>query len=148
MPLSKACLMKPIKKIFPPILFFSIALVSLSSCARKMNFAVSQLQPAAEGKVKLKKDDNNNTSINVSIANLAPAERLTPPRSLYVVWMVTNDNQTKNIGQLKSSTGFLSKKLKASLSTVTPLAPSRFFITAEDDGSTQYPGVPVILSTY
>lgn len=122
-------------------------IILFASCSRKMVFGTSQIEPAATGSVKLKKDKNKNQSIEVNVANLAPAEKLTPPRSMYVVWMVTDDNRTRNIGQLKSSTGFLSKKLKASLNTVTPFSPVRFFITAENDGEIQYPGVPVVLST-
>jgi hypothetical protein len=134
-------------KSYSSFVLLIAAVLLLSSCARKMSFGISQQQPAAQGQVKLKKDDNKNTTVGVSVLNLAPAERLSPARNLYVVWMVTDDNQTKNIGQLKSSTGFLSKKLKASLNTITPFTPVRFFITAEDDGSIQYPGLPVILTT-
>lgn len=130
--------------ILPVILAFALI---FSSCARKMSFGVSSVVPAAQGTVKVKTDKNKNYSINIKIKNLAPADRLTPSKKTYVVWMVTTENVTKNIGQLKSSSKFLSKNLKASLSTVTALKPDYFFITGEDDAQTLYPGFPVVLTT-
>ncbi len=118
-----------------------------SSCARKVNFQTSSVVPAAQGKVKVKKDNNNNYGIKISITNLAEPKRLQPPKNTYVVWMQTADNGTKNIGQINSSTGFLSSKLKASFETVSSFKPQRIFITAEDDASIQYPGMQVVLST-
>lgn len=95
----------------------------------------------------MKKDNNNNYKLEVSITNLAPPERLQPPRSTYVVWINTKENGIQNIGQLNSENKFFSKALKASLTTVTPYKPTRVFITAEDNAAIQYPGNPVVLST-
>ena len=118
-----------------------------SSCARKVKFQNSSVVPAAKGSVKVKKDDNNNYGIKISIKNLAEPDRLQPSKHTYVVWMQTADNGTKNIGQINSSTGFLSSKLKASFETVSSFKPIKIFITAEDDAAIQYPGMEVILST-
>ncbi|MEO7768189.1 MAG: hypothetical protein ABIS01_12210 [Ferruginibacter sp.] len=118
-----------------------------SSCARKINFQTSSVVPAAQGTIKVKKDNNNNYGITISITNLAEPDRLQPPKTTYVVWMQTADNGTKNIGQINSSTGFLSSKLKASFETVSSFKPVKIFITAENDAAIQYPGMEVILST-
>ncbi len=130
--------------ILPGIIAFALI---FSSCAKKMSFGVSNVTPAAQGTVKVKTDKNKNYAIDVKIKNLAPADRLTPSKKVYVVWMVTSGNITKNIGQLKSSSKFLSKKLKANLKTISSFKPDYFFITGEDDAQTQYPGFPVVLST-
>ena len=90
-----------------------------TSCARKMSFVTSPVVPAAKGHVKIKSDKNKNHTIEMSFSNLAPVEKLTPPRKVYVVWMVTENNGSKNIGQLNSSSGMLSSSLKASLKTST-----------------------------
>lgn len=122
-------------------------LFMFSSCAKKMVFASSSVVPAAVGSVKVKTDKNKNHSIHVKVTHLAPASKLSPPGNTYIVWMVTENSGTKNIGQLKSSGSLLSKTLKASLSTVTSFNPSSFFITAEDNGNVQYPGTQMVLST-
>lgn len=120
---------------------------SLISCARKMTFQNSSVVPAATGKIKIKKDRNKNYSIDLSTVNLAEPSRLSPPRTMYVVWMSTDQNGTKKIGQLKTSASLLSKALKSSLKTSVPYNPTGFFITAEDDIDIQSPSETVVLST-
>lgn len=125
-----------------------IAIVLLSSCgSSKYNFSTSSVVPAAEGKVKVKKDGNSNYKISLEVIRLAEPQRLNPSKAMYVVWMETEQNGIKNIGQLKTSSGLLSNTLKSSLNTVTPFKPTGFFITAEDDASIQYPGGQVVLRT-
>lgn len=121
--------------------------LTLSSCARKMSFQTSSVVPAAEGTVKIKKDKNNNYNIDLNIKRLASPDRLNPPKDLYVVWMNTDNNAAKNIGQIKTSSGFLSKTLKSSLETVSTTNPTGFFITSENDGNVQYPTGEVVLKT-
>lgn len=113
-----------------------------------MMFSGSNIVPAATGSVKIKTDKNKNHTVQVSVANLAPVSKLSPPQNTYVVWMVTESNGTINIGQLKSSGSLLSKALKASLQTVTSFTPKSFFITAEDNGDVQFPGTYLVLTTY
>ena len=125
-----------------------LVLLYLSSCARKINFQNSSIVPAARGDVKVKKDNNNNYSIQISLNNLAEPKRLQPSKNTYVVWMETDDNVTKNIGQINSSTGFLSGRLKASFATVSSTKPTKIFLTAEDDAGIQYPGSQVVLTTH
>src|SRR5688572_18316004 len=129
------------------ISFICAILVFLSSCATKMSFGNSAVMPSAEGTVKIKTDKNGNNAIDIKVIHLASAEKLTPPRKLYVVWMVTENNETKNLGRLKSSSSLLSKTLKGSLETTSPFKPLSFFITAEDDASTQYPDPTIVLNT-
>jgi hypothetical protein len=117
------------------------------SCSRKITFLTSPIVPAAQGFVKVKKDNNKNYLIKVHIANLAEVNRLQPSRNAYVLWMETDNHETKNIGQIKSSSGLFSSKLKASFETVSSSKPSKIFITAEDDADRQYPGMQVVLST-
>lgn len=123
-----------------------VCLFFLSSCARKMTFGVSSVVPAAKGTVKVKTDKNKNYAIDMRITNLAEPGRLTPPRRTYVVWMETSEG-TKNIGQLRTSSGLFSKAMRANLKTVTTFKPESFFITAEDDASVTMPGSTVVLRT-
>ena len=132
------------------ILLLLTAVVSLffiAGCARKISFAKSAIVPAASGRVKIKRDNNKNYAIQISVENLAKSNKLSPPKSTYVVWMETEDHGTKNIGQLNTSTGLLSSKLKASLNTVTPYKPRKIFVKAENNASLSYPQGSTVLAT-
>ena len=124
-----------------------VIFILLSACSKRINFATSTIVPAAEGVVKIKKDNNNNRSIGIKIKNLAEPERLQISQSVYVVWMVTEENGVKNIGQLSSSKSLFSSQLEGSLKTVTPFTPTRIFITAEQSSDISMPGSYVILET-
>ena len=134
------------RNIFLGILIITIA-VSGASCSRKITFLNSSVVPAAQGYVKVKRDQNENYVIQMHIEDLAEVERLQSPNQTYVIWMVTDGGMTKNIGQLNSSRRTLSNKLNASFETVSSFKPERIFITAEEDSNTQYPGRQVVLST-
>ncbi len=128
--------------------FFYIGCITafffLASCTKKIIFQTSSVVPAAEGTVKVKKDDNNNYAIQIKLSNLSEPSRLQPPMKTYVVWMETADTRAKNIGQVNSSSSLLSKRLTASFETVSSIKPTRLFITAEEDGAVQYPGLQVL----
>jgi len=121
--------------------------IAISSCARRASFNASTIVPAAEGKVKVKKDKNNNYAVDVDVRNLADPKRLAQPRNVYVVWMETERNGIQNLGQLNTSSGLFSSNLKASLGTVTPYKPTRVFITGENTANIQYPSSYVVLDS-
>jgi hypothetical protein len=139
--------MKTINKALNFNLLALILIFSFYSCATKSPFLLSTVVPAAEGHVNVKRDKNNNYQIKINVTNLASPDRLDPARKSYVVWMETDDHSTKNLGQMKTSTGMINKALKASLETVTPLKPRKIFVTAEDDADIQFPGAQVVITT-
>jgi hypothetical protein len=122
-------------------------LLPLSACAKKIQFLQSAVVPAANGYVKVKTDNNKNHVIKIEIRDLADVERLQTSKLSYVVWMETDQGRTENLGQLNSSSGFMSKQLKASLETVSSYTPIKIFITAEEFVNAQYPGEKIILTT-
>lgn len=128
-------------------LFTLLFLFSFDVSAKKVKFETSSVVPAARGYAKVTRDNNRNYEIKIQIRDLAEVTRLTPSKMTYIVWMVTDEEITKNMGQIDSSTSLLSKKLKASFETVSSLTPAQLYITAEDDPSRQYPGTQVVLST-
>jgi len=134
------------KNIFSIAVSFFIVF-ALASCSKKISFQTSSVVPAAEGSVKIKKDNNNNYSIDLNVIRLADPKRLEPSKSTYVVWIETAENGSKNIGSLNTSSSLFSKTLKSSLKTVSPFKPVSVFITAEDNTSIQYPGSQVVLRT-
>ncbi len=128
--------------------FFATTLMfSFMSCTKKLEFLTSSVVPAARGTVKVKTDSNKNHVIKLDIVNLAEPERLQPAKQLYMVWMMTDQNVTKNLGQIKTSSGTFSKTLKASFETVTTFKPIKIFITAENDPNIQSPGWDIVLTT-
>jgi hypothetical protein len=144
--------MKPIQtnRLGKAITTSAISLISFVfflSCSSRIQFANSTVMPTAEGSVKVKRDGNNNYSIDINIKHLANPNKLVPAKDLYVVWAETKDNGTKNLGRLNTSTGLFSSTLKSSLRTVSPVKPTMIFITAENDAGIQYPGSQVIMTT-
>jgi hypothetical protein len=137
---------KVTKAIYSIITMVMLGLL-LSACAKKIAFQTSAIVPAARGNVKVKKDNNSNYAIKVFIRNLAEVKRLSPPKTAYIVWMETSQQPVKNIGKIDSDNKRFSNKLKASFESVSPTKPTKIFITAEDDASTQYPSYQLILST-
>lgn len=134
------------KSIFLGI-FTIMVIFSIESCTSTVRFLSSTVVPGAQGSVKLKKDKNKNYQVQIEITDLAEISRLQQSKNSYVVWMTTDQEITKNIGQLVSSTSFFSKRHKASLETVSSFKPARIFVTAEDDPNVQYPGMQVVLTT-
>lgn len=136
----------PGKKILTAIMFLT-CMGMFVSCARKINFNTSSTVPAAEGRVKVKKDNNGNYSLDIEVKNLSAPTRLTPSKKMYIVWMDTESNGTKNLGQLVTSSALLSSAMKASLNATTPYKPTKVYITAEDEASLEYPGYQSVLTT-
>ena len=134
------------KKIFSAILLAAI-IFFVASCDTTVPFLNSSVVPAATGTVTLKKDGNQNYAIKVQIENLAEVERLQSSKQMYIVWMETERGNAENLGQLNSSSGFMSKKLSASLETVSSFKPVRFFVTTEFTRNVRYPGAEEILTT-
>lgn len=139
------------KKSSTPVFLSYSALFAImiffTSCSKKFIFGDSAIVPAAEGTIKLKKDNNDNYGVKLSVRNLAPADNLVESRDTYVLWANTKGNGIKNLGQLKNDKGLFSKTLKSELNTSTPFEPESFFITAENKADINYPDGQVILKT-
>jgi hypothetical protein len=144
--MSEIGLYSPTSKIFISLLT-ALFLFSFNLFAKKVRFTTSSVVPAARGYVKISRDNNQNYLISIEILNMAEVGRLQPPKLTYVVWMASNEASTMNMGQIKSSVTFLTKRLKASFETATPYKPTQIFITAEDDPGYQLPGTQIVLTT-
>ncbi len=129
------------------VLTLSSMTLFFSACSKKVEFLQSSVAPAAEGTVKISKDKNKNVVVKINIINLAEPERLQPARSVYVVWMLTDNDLTKNIGRIKTSRTMFNKRLEGSFETISSFNPAKIFITAEDDADIQYPQQEIVLTT-
>ncbi len=125
-------------------LLFITVITLLSACATKVNFPLSNIVPAAEITATKKQDNNDNYAIEVIAENLASAERLSPAKNNYSVWIVTENNGTKNIGQMTNKNAE-----KVTLKTTTPFNVKEIFITAEEQSNLTYPtGVEISRTTF
>jgi hypothetical protein len=113
---------------FMSLMFF------FTSCASTLKFPVSDVVPAADIVAKKNQDKNGNYKISVTAKNLAASERLNPPRSVYVVWIVTETEGVRSIGRLS-----IKNAKTASIETLTPFKFNEVFITAEDKEEISYP---------
>ncbi len=127
-----------------PVLFvylFVLVLITCS-CAKKSAFLVSSIQPELKGYTEVKKDKNSNYRVLIELTKLSESTRLLPSKRVYIVWMVSDGDVKRNIGQIKPNSN-----LNASFETVSSIKPKKIFITAEDDASLQIPGRAIILTT-
>jgi len=117
------------------------------SCAQKEDFAATSVDSLVQGYVKVERDNNRNYIIRIHLSDLVEATELNPSKQAYVVWLVTDEFITKNIGQVTTSSDMILNGIKNSFETVSSFKPSKIFITAENDAVAQHPGVQVILAT-
>lgn len=109
-------------------------IVIVSSCATSAKFPISTVVPAAEITLKKKQDKQNNYVIELVAKNLAKASRVDPSKNNYSVWILSDNGELKNIGQLINKNAE-----KAVLETSTPFTVKEIFITAEEQGNLNFP---------
>jgi len=95
--------------------------IILSSCSIVNKFPISNVTPAADIVLSRQHDQNGNNKIKVTARNLAAVERLNPPQTVYVVWVISENDGIRNIGLL------------------TPFKFTEIFITAENKADVSYP---------
>jgi len=116
----------------------------MTSCASTAKFPVSSTVPAAVITAEKKQDKNNNYVIELTARNLAEISRVNPQMKNYSVWIVADNGNTKNVGQLTNKNA-----KKAVLKTVTPFNVKEIFITAEEKGDLSYPeGIEISRTTF
>jgi hypothetical protein len=133
------------KNIF--LLIIAVSFIHLSASAQKVHFQESTVVPAAKGMVKVSTNKNKGFDVDVDVYHLAGPGRLQPAAKTYIVWMDTERNGTKNLGEMQSKDKFLSNTLKADLKITTPFRPTRIFITAEDVAAISNPAGQQVLTT-
>ena len=107
----------------------------LASCATTTKFPVSTVAPAAVITAKKTVDKDKNYVIELIALNLTSTDRLNPPKNHYSVWIVTEQNEYKNLGQIMNANA-----KKVNFKTLTPFNPNQIIVTAEDEGNRLMPG--------
>ncbi len=116
------------------ITLIGILILLISSCAASIKFPISDIVPAADITASKKQDSNKNYDFKVTAKSLASPERIDPSACCYVVWGITENNLTKNLGQMLHKNA-----KKVELKTTTPFVIKEIFITAEKEGAITYP---------
>ncbi len=117
-------------------------LLGAGCAAQRVAFQASPLQPAADAMVKVRIDQNQNTLVQLELEHVAPAEKLWPPKSVYVVWAEDTKGEIFQLGQLR-----VNEKREASFNGTTALERFRLVITAEDGPRPEEPSQPHMLAT-
>jgi hypothetical protein len=125
--------------------FVVLILIIVSSCATKINFPASPVVPAAEPKAEVKKNREGAYVVKLDVANLALPERLTPSKRNYIVWVNTESQGVRNIGELKNRSGMFANRGKASFEGSIAVKPTQIFVTAENRSDLQFPGDHTVL---
>jgi len=102
----------------------------------------SSVSPGAAGRVDVDKDRNGNTELKIHVYHLADPEKLSSPKSVYVVWVQPPSKPPVNVGQLK-----VNENLEGTLTATTPFKAFDTFITAEDNAHVDTPSGPEVLRT-
>ncbi len=127
---------------FTVLIIVVVCAVVLAGCQTVFPLTNAITVPGATGEVKLKTDDNSNTIVSISVKHLAHPEKLSPAKSVYVVWAESSDGKAMNLGQL-----IVNDDLEGSLTGTTAFHYFRIIITAEDEPTVTLPGTEIVLST-
>ncbi len=117
-------------------------LLSAGCATHKIVFQGSPLQPAADAKAKIRLDQNENTLVELELQHVAPADKLWPPKVVYVVWAEDTEGQMFQLGQLR-----VNEERAAYFNGTTALERFRLVITAEDEPRPEQPSQPHMLAT-
>jgi hypothetical protein len=116
----------------------------LAGYASSAKLPVSTVAPAAVITAKKTLDKNKNYVVELVALNLTSPERLNPPKDHYNVWIVTEQNEYKNLGQIMNANA-----KKVVFRTLTPFNPKEIILTAEDEGNRPMPtGIEIARTSF
>ena len=121
----------------------ALCLLLAAGCATpEILFEVSPRLPAADASARVHYDRNHNAVLEIEVNHMAKAEQLSPPRSLYLVWVEGTEGRVFQIGRL-----LVDERREARFQGSTPLERFRVIISAEVNAVPMYPTQPYMLIT-
>jgi hypothetical protein len=124
------------------VALLAVALLN-SACGHKVKLNPAPSVPAATATAELTHDSNGNTVVDLKVNHLAKPENLTPPRSVYIVWIQPRGGTPIKQGQLQ-----VNSNLEAEFKSPTTYKSFDIFVTAEDSALvTQPTGQEVLRQT-
>jgi len=118
----------------------ALTFVLAIGCSTKEDLRPSSITPAARGQVKVTRDDNNNSEVTVKVEHLAPADKVYPGATNYIVWIQPAGADTfQNVGALQ-----VNNDLEGKHRTTIPYKDFRVLVTPEMGNMAQAPTGPAI----
>lgn len=118
-------------------------LLGLVGCSTlKVPFQGSPLVPAAQATAKVERDQNENALVDLVLEHLAPAEKLWPPKALYMVWVEESEGRLLPLGRL-----LVNEDRQGRFRGTTPFENFRIIISAENEPNPERPSLPYVLAT-
>jgi hypothetical protein len=123
------------------LLFWTLFLsVALFGCANRVPLESTPLVPAADGRITISTDANNNTRVKLEVKHLAPPSALSPPRGTYVVWTRDQNGDPQKQGTLD-----IGDNRQGKIEFITSLQDFDVIVTAEESPDVRYPSSAVAL---
>jgi hypothetical protein len=119
---------------------FVVAIPFVSCGKKEVRLTPSASVPAATATAQLSQDKNGNPVVELKVKHLAKPENLTPPKSVYVVWIQPRGGQPIKQGQMQ-----VNDDLKGEFRSLVPYKSFQIFVTAEDAGTVTEPSGQEVL---
>jgi hypothetical protein len=118
----------------------SVLLVTAGCGGHKVRMTPANSVPAAVGVAQLTKDKNGNVIVDLKVKHLARPDSLTPPQSVYIVWLQPRGGNVMKEGQLR-----VDDNLQGEFKTPAPSRNFDIFVTAESGPNVTQPSGPEVL---
>lgn len=112
----------------------SVLFLFITSCSNTANFTVTDSASETEIKAKTRVDEDNNKVLTINAKNLESPESVDTASRAYVVWIKTDQNELRNMGELESN-----DEETATFKAETPYEFSEIIITAESRANVSEP---------
>jgi hypothetical protein len=120
-----------------------VALLTGAGCATTpQTMRSSTLTPASEGTVKVDSGPNNSTTLQVKVHHLAPASKVWPEATTYVVWVQPRNAPPQNIGVLT-----MDSNLEGGLDATTLQHRFQVLVTPEANGQVGAPSHDAVFTS-
>jgi hypothetical protein len=111
-----------------------LLVLTVAGCANRVNLVNTPLVPAADGRLTISTDRNDNTKVKLEVKHLAPPSALTPPQETYVVWTRSEDGSPQKQAVLQ-----VGDNRQGEIEFITPAANFEVVVTAESSPDVQFP---------
>jgi hypothetical protein len=127
-------------RLHKALIVFATIFFLTALAAEEDRLVSTGVAPGAEGKIITNVDRNGNTEVEVQVKHLANAQKLTPAKQAYVIWVQGRGKDPEPLGTLR-----VNENLEGSLKATTPYKAFDIFVTAEDKMQPEAPSSTVVM---